>query len=95
MPFADSVPVFQEVIDPVLKERGLQPVRMDRVSAPGDAIALLRQAISTCSGAVADITGSNANVLYEIGLAHGENKPVILLCETDDDSHLRDLPFDL
>jgi GAF domain-containing protein len=30
---------------------------------------------------IADITGDSVNVAYEIGLAHGLNKPVILICE--------------
>lgn len=39
---------------------------------------------------VAELTTQNANVFYELGLAHAAGKPVILLSETMDD-----VPFDL
>jgi len=39
---------------------------------------------------LADLTGKNPNVFYELGLAHALAKPVILIAET-----LDDIPFDL
>ena len=39
---------------------------------------------------LADLTGKNANVLYELGLAHAIDKPVVLLSQSMDD-----VPFDL
>jgi len=39
---------------------------------------------------VADITGRNANVFYELGIAHTLGKPVILITQTTED-----IPFDL
>ena len=39
---------------------------------------------------MAELTGKNPNVFYELGLAHALNKPVILVAQT-----LDDLPFDL
>jgi len=38
---------------------------------------------------IADTTGKNANVFYEIGLAHTIGKKVILICQ-----NFEDLPFD-
>ena len=39
---------------------------------------------------VADLTGQNANVFYEMGFAHALNKDTILLTQT-----IGDVPFDL
>ena len=39
---------------------------------------------------VADLTGRNANVAYEVGLAHALGKPIVLLTQDEND-----IPFDL
>lgn len=39
---------------------------------------------------IADITGKNANVMYELGLAHALKKDVIILTQSE-----QDIPFDL
>ena len=39
---------------------------------------------------VAELTGRNPNVFYELGLAHALNKPVVLVS-----SNQADVPFDL
>jgi hypothetical protein len=39
---------------------------------------------------VAELTGRNPNVFYELGLAHALNKPVVLISSNQDD-----VPFDL
>jgi nucleoside 2-deoxyribosyltransferase len=39
---------------------------------------------------VADCTGRNPNVFYEIGLAHALGKPVILITQNSED-----IPFDV
>ena len=47
---------------------------------------------SICSDRIliADVTNKNANVFYEIGLAHGIEKHVLLVSQS-----VRDIPFDL
>ena len=40
---------------------------------------------------IADLTGLNANVMYELGLAHSFNKKTIVITQDD----LSKLPFDL
>lgn len=39
---------------------------------------------------IAELTGRNPNVMYELGLAHAIEKPVILLTQD-----INDVPFDL
>ena len=48
--------------------------------------------VSICNSrlVIADCTGRNANVFYEIGLAHSVGTPVLLITQSPDD-----IPFDL
>jgi len=39
---------------------------------------------------IAELTGKNPNVFYELGLAHAQGKDVILLTQS-----INDVPFDL
>jgi hypothetical protein len=59
------------------------------LAAPGNIMDQVWQGIRGSDVVVADVTGSNANVFYEIGLAHALGKEVIIL--TQDAS----APFDI
>ena len=41
----------------------------------------ISEQISTASFLIADITGNNANVFFELGIAHAASKPVIFLTQ--------------
>jgi hypothetical protein len=47
-------------------------------------------AINSCRIVIADCTGRNPNVFYEIGMAHTLGKPVILISQNKED-----VPFDI
>ncbi|GAI30350.1 unnamed protein product [marine sediment metagenome] len=68
----------------------LKPVRADDLFRPSVIVADLWQMIQDCKVLVAELTTKNANVFYELGLAHAIGKPVILVSEKMDD-----VPFDL
>lgn len=48
------------------------------------------KAINTARLIIADVTGKNANVFYELGIAHTLGKEVLLLAQST-----KDIPFDL
>jgi hypothetical protein len=48
-----------------------------------------------CDCVVAVITQFNPNVMYELGFAHAQGKPAVLLCQIGTQDLLPDLPFDL
>jgi hypothetical protein len=50
----------------------------------------ISEQISEASFLIADITGNNANVFFELGIAHERNKPVIFLTQDDP----KDAPVD-
>jgi hypothetical protein len=69
---------------------GLEVQRGDEKASGGDIFNQILKAIVSARIIVANITGRNPNVFYELGIAHALNKPVILVCEQGND-----VPFDL
>lgn len=82
MPFDDPrSEELWETVDFVCRHVGLRAVRADRFRRTGSIMRDVREGIHRAGIVVADLTGLNANVLYEVGLAHAESENVVLLCE--------------
>lgn len=64
--------------------------RADEIARPGRITEQIVDAITACDAMVADLSGMNANVIYELGYAHANSTPVVLLNQDPDAS-----PFDL
>lgn len=91
MPFTrDLLPVYEDHIKPVTQELDLTVARADDFFTADSIVRDIWYAINACRIIVADCTGRNPNVFYEIGIAHTLGKPVILIAQTIDD-----IPFDL
>jgi hypothetical protein len=91
MPFAPALrPVFDDHIAPVASRLGLSAVRGDDFFHARSVIGDVWAAILSARVVIADCTGRNANVFYEIGLAHAVGKPVVLITRDSED-----VPFDL
>lgn len=69
---------------------GVQPVRGDDLFTPTDILEDIWQSINNADFVIADITGRNPNVLYELGIAHALAKPVLILSR-----NASDIPIDL
>jgi hypothetical protein len=82
--------LFQNVIEPVIKESGLKPLRADQVFSPTPVVEDIWVHIATARLLVADVTGKNPNVFYELGVAHTVGKPVIVIAQNK-----ADVPFDI
>jgi hypothetical protein len=82
--------VYIEVIRRVCEEVGIDVYRIDESPGTGIIINDIAQAIKESSLVIADISPLNANVFYEVGYAHGINKPTILIAERG-----TKLPFDV
>jgi hypothetical protein len=82
--------VYRNLIAPAVSSQGLTPMRADEMSGPGFVMEQIRSAIQQARLCIADVTGNNANVLYEVGLAHAMKKPLILLAERESR-----VPFDV
>jgi hypothetical protein len=91
MPFDPLFQIeYERVLRPAIESSGLQCIRGDEIYARASVIADIWLAIRQCRLVVADLTGRNPNVLYELGLAHALSKPLILLTRSESD-----VPFDL
>lgn len=69
---------------------GLQTVRADDVGEPGQITAQAIQHCLKAKAAVADLTGGNPNVYYELSVRHGAQLPAVLIAEEG-----TSLPFDI
>lgn len=91
MPFSDPFDLYYETIYiPAIQTAGLDPIRADDLFRPSVIVSDLWNMIQSAKVLVAELTTKNANVFYELGLAHAIGKPVVLVSET-----MADVPFDL
>jgi len=71
--------VLKHVISPVAHECGYKPIRADKIPEPGIITSQIIQHIAEDPMVVADLSGRNANVFYELALRHALKMPVIQL----------------
>ncbi|MFC1935049.1 hypothetical protein ACFLXZ_01890 [Chloroflexota bacterium] len=91
MPFAEPFNrLYLEHIKPALETLNLRVMRADDLFAPAPIIEDIWEYINKAHFIVADVTGRNPNVFYELGIAHTVGKDVILLTQNKDD-----IPFDV
>jgi len=91
MPFDDNLtPVFQNGIKPIVEELGYRCRRADEHFGSSPIMFEIFDDILRASFVIADLTGSNPNVFYELGISHALKRNVILLkCAGSN------VPFDL
>lgn len=91
MPFAeDLTPVYTDHISKVVKDLELAVARADDFFTADSIMADIWNAICDTRVVIADCTGRNPNVFYEVGLAHTVGKRVVLITQNKDD-----IPFDI
>jgi hypothetical protein len=91
MPFA---PQFDDIYRLGIKDAcaraGAYCERVDEQIYQGTILARIYQQIAVADIVIADMTGRNPNVFYEVGYAHALDKRVLLLTQD-----VNDIPFDL
>lgn len=92
MPFADPLGgYYEKIYRPAIEKAGLIPIRADNeIFGTGKIIDQIWSGINGARVLVAELTSRNANVFYELGLAHALKKPVVLVSSNEGD-----VPFDL
>lgn len=91
MPFSGWVDSYYEAIyRPAIEAAGLIPRRADDFYRPSAIIEDIWELTKSSQIILADLTGRNPNVLYELGLAHAIAKPVVMVTQS-----IEDIPFDL
>lgn len=91
MPFSEPFnTVYVDHIVPSLRVLGLSVLRADELVAPVPITDDIFASILAARLLIADCTQRNANVFYEVGLAHALGKPVVLVTQDSGD-----VPFDV
>lgn len=82
--------VFKHIISAVVEPMGYHPIRADHISEPGIITSQVIQHVVDSPLVVADLTGRNPNVFYELAIRHAIKKPLIQLIRTGEQ-----IPFDV
>ncbi|CAD6491672.1 MAG: hypothetical protein CHKLHMKO_00176 [Candidatus Argoarchaeum ethanivorans] len=91
IPFDENfVPIYNSIIKKVVESSKLRCTRADEIFDTRSIIEDILEHIQKARFLIADLTGRNPNVFYELGLAHAVGKEVILITQD-----LKDIPFDL
>ncbi len=91
MPFSNHFDaVYRDGIKLAANEQLVDCQRVDEQIFTEGILARVYAEIARADLIIADMTGCNPNVFYEVGYAHALNKPVILLTQ-----NASDIPFDL
>lgn len=91
MPFLKSMePIYMDHIKSIVEMEGISCQRADDIVGTNIITYDIWEKINRARFIVADLTGKNPNVFYEVGLAHAIGKEVILVTQSMDD-----VPFDL
>jgi hypothetical protein len=83
--------LLRYIVKPAAEELNLTAVRADQIAAPGQITLRVIDHILHARAAVADLTGRNPNVFYELAVRHAVRLPVVLIVAQDEPP----LPFDI
>ena len=91
MPFGQwADQYYNEIYIPAIRDASFEPIRADEIFVTGSVMEQIWEQITRSKVLLAELSGKNANVFYELGLAHAASKPVICIS-----SAIEDVPFDL
>ena len=76
--------VLEHIIKPIATECGYKATRADEIAEPGIITAQVIQRLLNDDLVIADLTGKNPNVFYELAVRHAVKKPVIQIIEADE-----------
>src|SRR5689334_11596113 len=81
--------IYDYVIKPALTQFKLKAYRSDQDFTPGAITPKLLTELIESRLVIADLTGRNPNVFYELGISHSFARPLISIADSVDS-----LPFD-
>ncbi len=87
--YENAIQMWEYVFEPACQHFGMQPLRADRLAEPGEITEQVFLLLRDADVVVADLTGGNANVMYELGLRHTRDKLTVQMGEYER------LPFDV
>ena len=87
--YEEALETWAKVIEPACVELGLSPIRANHIAKAGEITEQVFRFLRDAEVVIADVTGGNANVMYELGLRHTRDKCTIQIGEYGK------LPFDI
>jgi len=81
---------YESIYRPAIESAGLEIHRADDLFRPSTIVNDIWTYTKRARLLLADLSGKNPNVFYELGLAHALAKPAILVAES-----MEEIPFDL
>lgn len=81
--------VYNFIVKPALESHSIEAYRADLDPSPGGITAKMLGELLDARLVIADLTGRNPNVFYELGIAHSFAKPLISIAD-----NASSLPFD-
>ncbi len=92
MPFSSKLDhTYKDLIRPAVTSCGIDCIRADEESQ-GHIHSQMLQRIFEAPVIIADITELNANVFYELGIAHSIGCKTVIICSSD---FIQKVPFDI
>jgi hypothetical protein len=82
--------VLKHILNPAANECGYDTIRADQISEPGLITSQVIQHVVDDPLVIADLTGWNPNVFYELSLRHALKKPVVQIIQSNET-----IPFDV
>ncbi|KQP24387.1 hypothetical protein ASF38_16155 [Aeromicrobium sp. Leaf272] len=89
MRYENATQMWENVFQPACAKFGMTPIRADKISETGEIPEQIFTFLRDADVVIADLTGGNANVMYELGLRHTRDKITIQIGEHEN------LPFDV
>jgi len=91
LPFEEEFEkLYHDKIVPLLEDNNYSVMKADSLAAQRNIIEDIVNGIVNADLIIADLTGTNPNVFYELGIAHGLGIPTVLIAQD-----IEELPFDL
>ena len=82
--------ILEHIIRPVVESCGYKAVRADEIAEPGIITNQIIRHVVEAPLVIADLTGQNPNVFYELAIRHAVRKPLIQII-----NKVEDIPFDV
>ena len=86
----DADQVLIHIVQPAVEPLGYDVVRADMISEPGMITTQIVERVMESPLVIADLTGDNPNVFYELAIRHATGLPCILIGKTG-----QRIPFDI
>ena len=80
----DRTEIYESIIKPAVEKKGLDCKRADDFKTNTNKLNNIIRNIWKSEFIIADLTGLNPNVMYELGFAHAMNKEVIMIFENNE-----------